>query len=197
MSCLWHATRLRPGTLRWNQFVLGGEVCDRLAAGARVPDAHASSKVVFPFQLVRVPKDGGDPAGSPEEWVLIAPANNASGLRVNGREVLLGIHVMRDRDEVRWEGGLPLYFSKQQWAVIEPFPGGGGGRSVRCVRCAGDLKPGQLCVRCPNPSCGAWHHQMEKEESPCWTYAEGCASCRHPTGLGQQQQWSPELIYQS
>lgn len=125
--------------------------------------------------------------GAGERWLLVARAG--VDLHVNDRPVSAGTRVLRDKDEIRLgAGAVPIFFSTERVARIEPFEGSGVAAS--CPRCRLPLEAGAPAVRCP--SCGVAHHQ--REGLLCWTYAESCAVCGHPTPLDAELQWVPEAV---
>jgi hypothetical protein len=139
-------------------------------------------------------QDGTDPPGAgvglrclPGEapvWLLLA--GPGGGVRVNGEEVPLGMHLLRDRDEIKLRGEALVYFSTESPARVEPFPG--AARGANCPRCRQVLEPGVAAVRCPR--CGIWHHQDDVR--PCWVYAPSCAQCDQATSLEGGYEWTPE-----
>jgi hypothetical protein len=121
-----------------------------------------------------------------EAWVVYGNRH----LLINGMPLYAGVRLLRDRDEIIAADGSPRYFSTERRAAIETFAS--PGRPVRCPRCRRPLEPGQLVVRCPRPACGLAHHQLP--ESPCFTYAEHCAGCQHPSNLSDGYQWTPAVL---
>jgi hypothetical protein len=136
-------------------------------------------------------------AGS--EWGVLVPRDES--LRINGEEVLLGLRVLSDRDELstvdasqpstRW------YFSTEEVVQVVPFPG--SDHITRCPRCKQGIEAGAPAVHCPNPQCGAWHHQIsagheKHRERECWTYATKCALCSQTTALDAGFRWTPEEL---
>ena len=121
------------------------------------------------------------PAGDPL-WVLFCAERAA--IRVNG-ELLTGIAVMRDRDEILLQGGTRLYFSTEETARVEPFPA--GEVTSFCARCHKPLRPGTPAVRCPK--CGHWCEQSDKQ---CWTYGPTCPLCDQMTALDAELRWTPQ-----
>jgi len=117
-------------------------------------------------------------------WVLIRAG--VQGVRVNGAPVLAGLWVLHDRDEILIEGHTRLYYSTEELAKVEPFPGGEG--PVFCARCRQSIQPGTPAVRCP--ACGCWCEQTESK--PCWTYGQTCPMCEQPTALDTGLRWTPE-----
>jgi hypothetical protein len=120
-----------------------------------------------------------------ERWVLLD--GNASRTRVNGAPMPIGARVLADRDAIALGEGRTAFFSCERIAQLELFPGDDNGTC--CIRCKLPLEPGTPAVRCPAPECGFWHHQCD--DTPCWTYAESCAGCGHPTAFDTGFQWSP------
>jgi LSD1 subclass zinc finger protein len=109
-------------------------------------------------------------------------------MRVNGCEVLAGLRVLADRDEIRTDDGIQCFFSTETLAVIEAFPG--ADREVFCGRCRQPIKTGASAVRCPG--CQIWYHQDDSESLPCWTYTDKCNFCPNPTALDSGFMWIPE-----
>lgn len=125
--------------------------------------------------------------GADGYMLLAAPEAHAW---LNGRAVMPGVPVqLLDRDEIRL-GRERFYYSTEQLARVEPFPG--GDRPMYCPRCRQAIEAGEAAVRCPNPQCGCWHHSSD--ELPCWSYAATCALCPQPTETGGAYQWTPEEI---
>lgn len=133
------------------------------------------------------------------DWAILATSVDA--LRINGHDVPLGLRVLADRDEIaladvsgemsRW------YFSTEEIVSVVPFPG--SDHATRCPRCKKELEVGMPSVRCPNPQCGAWHHQIPAghathRERECWTYASKCALCSQSTALDAGFRWTPEEL---
>ena len=118
-----------------------------------------------------------------ESWVLTAFPGRVT---VNGVRVASGLHVLADRDEITVAGYEPVFFSTERLAAIEKCPA--SDRALTCPRCRQVIAPYTPAVCCP--ACGVWHHQ--DGDLKCWTYAERCALCPHPTGLDAGYQWTPE-----
>ena len=79
-----------------------------------------------------------------------------------------------------------FFFSTESLTRVEPLP---EDVFATCPRCKQAIPPGSMAVRCP--SCGVWHDQ--RDEKPCWTYAERCAACQNqPTALDADFRWTPE-----
>jgi len=120
-------------------------------------------------------------------WLMMAPPG--SGAKVNGEALFLGIHALRDKDEIRLPDGQRVFFSTQDPAHVQPFPG--IGHAAFCPRCKQEITDGTPSVRCPNPKCGIWHH--EEGDMNCWTYGAHCALCEHPSDLDTEVLWTPEM----
>jgi len=123
-----------------------------------------------------------DAARSPQ-WVLLG--NETCGVRINGQSLLAGLSVLRDRDEILIGGRSRLYFSTEQLAKVEPFPGGDD--PAFCARCRQPIQPGAPAVRCP--FCGHWCEQSEAK--PCWTYGPTCPLCEQLTAFDAGLRWTP------
>jgi hypothetical protein len=180
MAHLWVEEELSgvagKGEREWLVASLEGDAF-ALAAGRPVPagEAGAQSDVAGPL-LVRDRTDAG------QVWVLIGPA----AARLNGRELVAGLRVLADRDEIR-VGSHRVYFSDEILPSIQPFPGGDG--PTHCPRCRVELHAGDLAVRC---RCLVWFHQTA--EMPCFTYSSECPVCGQPTSLDAGYRWSPAEI---
>jgi hypothetical protein len=111
-------------------------------------------------------------------------------VRVNGWVLTTGLRVLGDKDEIRIGDGTPLFFSSESVAEIQNFPG--SEREIFCPRCTLPIEKGKAVVRCPK--CQTLHHQ--DAELGCWTYAEGCAVCAHPTAMDGGFHWRPEETWQ-
>lgn len=123
--------------------------------------------------------------GKDQRWVLLVAA--ASGMRVNGEPVVLGIRTLGDKDEIRMPGGVQTFFSIETLARVERFPGLGEQRCF-CPRCKQAIVHGSLAIRCPQ--CRVWHHHSE--DLPCWSYGEHCAVCDQLSTLNADYRWTPE-----
>ncbi len=119
-----------------------------------------------------------------ERWMLVG----SGSVRINGTPLAAGIRVLRDRDEIRLNGGPPVYFSTERLARVEPFPG--AERQVFCPRCKLPIETGAPAVLCPG--CSTWFHQTT--DLPCFTYAETCPLCDHQTTLDGEYRWTPEEL---
>jgi hypothetical protein len=121
-----------------------------------------------------------------DAWAVIA--DDPEVVWINGLPPLAGIQILADRDELCLAGGERLYFSAEDRARIEPFPG--ADTETPCGRCRQPIPAGASAVRCPRPRCRVWHH--ETTDLPCWTYAETCSQCAQKTSLDAGPQWVPE-----
>lgn len=119
-----------------------------------------------------------------EAWTLVAP--DGAAVSINGDPVMLGMRVLRDRDEIRVSQREAVFFSTEQPAVVEDFPG--IGKAARCPRCQQQVKVGSRAVRCPQ--CSLWYHQ--DDDLPCWTYSDECGVCGRRTDLEMGFSWTPE-----
>jgi hypothetical protein len=124
----------------------------------------------------------------PEGDVWLVMSASPNGVRLNGGSLHTGIRALRDHDELLVDGLGRVFFSTEQLARIEPFPG--AQRAAFCPRCKQEIDTHCQSVRCPH--CGVWYHQSE--ELPCWTYAQTCALCDQPTDLGAGYRWTPEEL---
>ncbi len=117
-------------------------------------------------------------------WLVLSATPN--GVRLNGRSLHTGIRALMDGDELHVAGLGRVFFSTEQLARIEPFPG--AERPIFCPRCKQEIEGDGPAVRCPQ--CDVWHHQSE--DLPCWTYSETCALCDQRTHLEAGYRWTPE-----
>lgn len=151
---------------------------------------------VLPLKVDSRRGTGGEAAqivlnDSERECVLLSSAK--TGVWVNGTPLVLGICVLRDRDEIQVrEPGAGqqrrFYFSTERVASVEPCPETDD--SSRCPRCKRPIEFDDPSVRCP--TCGAWHHQTD--QMPCWTYHTTCALCDQSTDMNAGFRWTPEGI---
>ncbi len=118
-------------------------------------------------------------------WVLMAPAD--VNLHINGEPLPSGIRVLAHRDAVRLGHASPVFFSSEQLARIEPFPG--SAQPTHCARSKSEIAAGTPAVRCV--SCGLWFH--ETPELPGWTYSPTCL-CGQPTALDAGYTWRPDEL---
>jgi hypothetical protein len=179
MAHLWIEEDLpraaKGGERDWLVAPLEGDVFE-LVGGRPMPagetSMHTGRGVAL---LVRDRTDAG-------LWVLIGPAT----ARVNGRDLLGGLRVLADRDEIRI-GPHRVYFSDEILPAVRSFPGGDG--TTYCPRCKLELPVADPAVRC---RCLVWFHQTA--ELPCFTYSSECPICRQPTSLDAGYRWSPAEI---
>ena len=175
MSLIW--TESNKGV--WETHLLNHDLVE-IASGAAVSidAAKARPQNAGPL-LVRTNEVHGF-----DRWALICAPD--SRIRVNGAQIQTGIRVLSDRDAIADGNGSVVFFSAEQLAYVQPFPGKAG---HTCIRCKLPLEPGTPAVRCPAPECGFWHHQSD--DKSCWSYTTACASCGHPTSSEAGYQWSP------
>jgi hypothetical protein len=162
----------------WQPVALPG---DSYALTTRAPRLSPAEVPGVPTVVAHL-RRGGASVAADDSWVLLtAPA---AGVLVNGLGAALGIIVLIDRDEIRVPSESPLYFSTERLAVAVPYPAALQGV---CPRCRTSLEAGTIAVLCP--ACGLWHHASD--DLPCWTYADTCAACTHPTALDTGFCWTP------
>jgi len=187
MACLWTENDFAE----WTASLLGGDA-----------DSYALTR--DPADPVRATGEEEEEAGtgvallvrslktrsSVESWGLLS--GPGSGVRVNGRPMVTGLRMLRDRDEIRTPALATMFFTADTRPVVEPRPASDG--KPECPRCKQEIEEGAPSVRCPN--CGTRHHQIEgvgeKKDLPCWTYSEKCAVCGHPTSMEGGFRWTPE-----
>jgi Zn finger protein HypA/HybF involved in hydrogenase expression len=148
-----------------------------------VPLPEAGSFALASAEVQRFSRPGFA-AGVKSTWVAIG-----GGLRINGEPLSLGLRVLKNRDSLTTPDGAHFFYTDEEPARIEAFPGLAGGKPGTCARCRTPIAPGFPAVRCPG--CGAWSHQTDS--LPCWTY-EGtvaCPLCAHPNLLDAYT-WSPD-----
>lgn len=128
--------------------------------------------------------------GIENRWVLLTGAG--AKVLVNGQPLVLGIRLLRDRDEIliadQAGQGRRCYFSSQEPPRVVPLPAEYS--ATRCPRCKQLVVAGTLAVRCP--SCGLWQHQTD--QLPCWEYAATCTCCPQATDLNAGYPWTPESL---
>jgi len=134
-------------------------------------------------------------------WILLSAPQ--ARVFVNGDRVLVGMRLLRDRDEILvypmpggrrraksspCAKGVRLFFSTEELAQVVPFPA--AAHEVFCVRCQQVIDARHPAVQCPNPECGHWHHAGGELE--CWTYEAACAMCNQSTAADADSRWTPE-----
>lgn len=161
---------------------------------ALAEDAYALD-VVPPRALTARPAPASGPpramlvrcaAEEVEAWFVVAAGHGE--IHVNGIPLALGVRALSDRDEIRFVGTEPVFFSTETLASAVPFPG--STEPVNCPRCVLPVDAGNGAVRCPR--CGVWHH--ENDERRCWTYARTCHVCPQLTALDAGYFWTPEEL---
>lgn len=177
MAHLW----VRNDTDEWAVLPLEQEVFTLTAGPPRpIDQSRGEANALSSVLLLRT---GGQEGAA---WVLVA--GTGSRVSVNGAPLDAGMRVVADRDEIRVAGEDSVYFSTETLARLEKFAG--GDQTLFCPRCKQEIEAGAGAVKCP--ACGVWHHQTE--ELNCWTYAEVCALCAHPTDLDAGFRWTPEEL---
>ena len=166
----------------WGIHALAGESSFGASAG---PHAGFSSPAGRPGRAdIRIMPP--EPDRGSASWALLE--GSEASVRVNGLPLVLGIHALRDRDEIS-VAGQRYFFSTEELAQVTPFPG--LAQPACCPRCKQKVEVGQTAVACPH--CHAWHHQSE--EFPCWTYDPTCALCQlQSTALDAGYSWTPDTL---
>lgn len=167
-----------------------GREASPLTRGPRAPVVEPApvGQPAQPGELLLVRAAVGDtePVASPAGWALLG--GEQARFRVNGVGIAVGIAVLRHRDELCLEGGLPLYFSTERLVSVEVYP---ADDSPHCPRCTLPIDRGQSFVRCPG--CSVLHHELP--ERKCWTYSgTTCTLCDHASDLEAGYRWSPEAL---
>ena len=165
----------------WGLRCLAGGMMHLAQLAPAQADSSPSSEIASSQSaavLFRVGCDGS------EAWVIIA--GPLAGVRVNGDAPQAGLRVLSDRDEIRTSDGRRYFFSGENLAEVQAFPG--AERPVFCGRCRRQIADGAGAVRCPG--CGVWYDQCA--ELPCWTYTDRCAFCGCATALDAGFVWTPE-----
>ena len=123
---------------------------------------------------------------------LLVPEGRAA--RVNGTEVVDGLRVLDHKDEITLDMQR-FYFSAESAPEVILYRGEQRKRPPRCGVCRGPIQEGEQVVRCPG--CERLFHQIEASDGQtgktCWTYAEHCKFCGHPTSLCGQGAWHPDM----
>lgn len=141
----------------------------------RDPEAAAPHALLLRRREAAEPADAG--------WALVA--DRRLRVFVNGEPLVVGLALLRDRDEIRVDGAEPVYLSTERLARVEACE---RDDAPRCPRCASPIARGELAVRCPG--CGVLHHQ--RADRGCWSYAPKCALCDHASDLEAGLRWTPE-----
>ena len=182
MAHMWIADNSEAGPGKPEGWIVAPLTADAIALDAGVPSTVRDAEETPAALLSRIADSGG------ETWTLMG----CEDVHVNGVPLFAGIVLLRDRDELqlRTSDGerARLFFSTEQLAVVEAFPG--SQQETRCPRCKRMIDPGELAVRCPND--GVWHHQHD--EKPCWTYGRHCTLCDQSTSLDGTYRWTPSEL---
>ena len=121
-------------------------------------------------------------------WILIAAPGFL--VRINDERLVSGMRMLADHDAIKILQDQTIYFSKEEFARVEEFP---GTEPVFCPRCKLEIKQHDLAVCCPQ--CSVWHHHKDQGADSCWAYTETCALCDQPTELNSSElSWSPERL---
>jgi hypothetical protein len=147
--------------------------------------------------VLRIPVGEGELAfaalGALTERSALLLATTGLRVLVNGLPLLGGLKVLDHRDELA-SGGARFIYSDESLPEITTYSAEAGRREIRCSLCRGVLEEGTAVVRCPR--CGRLFHQAdsspEAPERHCYTYAEHCRHCGHPTSLAGELLWSPD-----
>ncbi len=123
-------------------------------------------------------------ASDAARWALLP--RRSAGVRVNGRAVIGGLRLLRDKDEIVIND-TRLFFSTERLQRVEPYPD--LGRPSVCPRCRTRLEVSLPAVCCPG--CGSWCHA--RPERPCWTYDRTCPVCSYPTDIDTYT-WTPAAL---
>lgn len=171
---------------------LDGPMWQRLPLAGRYfglgapPERRAQPATSLPFGEATAVIGCYEFPGQAARWILFE--KSPSSVRLNGNPILAGIAVLKDRDEILLHGLTRLYFSTEEEARVETFPGGES--PVFCARCRQAIPPGTPAVRCP--ACGHWCEQSELK--PCWTYGPTCPLCEQATAFDAGLRWTPEEL---
>jgi hypothetical protein len=165
----------------WGALPLGGSAyefidVDPFVRRVELPAATAGGEMLL--------RANGDAATA--QWLLVDPPGDK--LWVNGREVLLGAHLLADRDEMRFPNGRRLFFCTERLPRVIPFPG--AAHEIFCSRCRNPIVKDSLAVECPG--CASWSHQTG--DLPCWNYpgTNHCALCDQSNDPDAGFRWAPE-----
>jgi len=154
-----------------------------------IPEPQGEQLAAIEIDGVRFLRFG---TGNERRAALVLPMGAAA--RVNGRPVLGGLRMLEHKDEVIF-GRSRLFYSAESAPLVVVFHREEAARSPTCPLCRGPVRDGDQAVQCPG--CGRWFHQTEAAEGkpakPCWTYAPTCRFCNHPTALGGEVGWRPEM----
>lgn len=131
-----------------------------------------------PAMIVRV-QGGGRPR--PVHALLTKPG----AARVNGEDLVTGIRVLRDRDEILAGDGRRLWFSEESVAEVTLFDDGrdaddgsdGTSPATRCPRCRSAFVHADEVVACT--TCGVFYHWSEHRR--CFNYYHECVVCQGQT----------------
>lgn len=182
MPYLWYC-ETREGNPEW----AAAELPDRPVELAVPAPRQWSPEVAPPERAVVLGRADDDRLV--DTWVLVWGRERA--VRVNGVLTATGVKVLSDRDEIRVDGGEPMFFSAESLPRVEIFASADA--DVYCPRCKKVLEPGTPVVRCPKDKL-AYHYSEDKEHN-CWSYSSKCV-CGHPTAMDGNLEWSPEEMWE-
>jgi hypothetical protein len=166
----------------WSPFPLAADPAGRVDRSAKTSPGSACLAGDYPLGTAALLCSQAEPGR--DSWALVAPSNVT--LRVNGFPVGSGLRVLRDRDAIQLDDLPVVFYSGEEPAAVQPFPG--SPQATFCVRCKTETQPGRPAVRCPG--CKSWYHQSD--ELGCWTIANVCFLCGKATALDGALTWSPE-----
>lgn len=179
------------GVARWEKTPVPDDryvVIDRLP-GRQKPRVsgkgrfESTKRVPVPCDRVILVRTGTQ---SNEIWHALTFRGNP--FRINGRIVREGIVQLEDRCELRIEPNGPRWFlSMERRARLEVLT---SARAGTCPRCSLPLERGQTVAICG--ICNTMHHQDVEADLGCWLHGDlGCAGCRAPASLDEDDEWSP------
>ena len=116
-------------------------------------------------------------------WVAVGPP----AVHVNGGALDLGIHVLRDRDELR-HGNARVFFSTESLPEVASFPG--AEQPAFCPRCKLEILAAIGSGALPAVRRVAAPHGR----AAVWTYADHCTLCDQPSALDGGFRWAPEEL---
>lgn len=166
-NCQWIAQPLSGSELKLQSFLVGPK-----------KESQAAITGIADVLVLRTESDSQD------EWSILS--GQECRITINGIPLFLGIRILNDRDDIRWDRNSFAFYSSEEPAAVVSLKE--GDQKLFCPRCKQEIAPGTPAVRCPG--CGIWHHQSE--HLPCYTYAENCATCTRKTALDNGYNWTPE-----
>lgn len=172
--------RTRDNGPGWAAVPLTGRSYQFVDAEPYARRADGTAAIVGGAMVLHIDDEAAD------QWILIAAPG--AGLRVNGREALLGALPLRDRDEIRLPDGQRLYFATERLPEVVVLPK--AAQKTICPRCCDPIEQGTPAVNCP--CCGIWCHQ--RNDRPCWHYegASTCPRCSQSNAPDAGYRWWPD-----